>query len=250
MFAVVKFSEEPHGILKKFFSRFPEKRVFTEKVSVAPGVFFFLLECSFTYERADWNLIEECAGATKSRIIFPDDIKVPEKFIKCSFENLRKKAFILTALKILKNQKSESITIDDREGFYVNDIEKFVLLAPLIRVITHNPERYNRVSEKIMEDCGAALLICDENADLGKTWLVTYGGGAWHGESIKAITAADVCFGAQKLIRLTDLKFDNKYLELVPDGINSEKFLSALYECSHAAFLENTLFSYDKAFGT
>lgn len=79
---------------------------------------------------------------------FPDDIKEPEKFIKCSFENLRKKAFILTALKILKNQKSESITIDDREGFYVNDIEKFVLLAPLIRVITHNPERYNRVSEK------------------------------------------------------------------------------------------------------
>lgn len=66
MFAVVKFSEEPHGILKKFFSRFSEKRVFTEKVSVAPGVFFFLLECSFTYERADWNLIEECAGATKA----------------------------------------------------------------------------------------------------------------------------------------------------------------------------------------
>lgn len=250
MFAVVKFAQEPHGAFGKVVAKFSKKTVEAEKVSVAPGVFFFLLRCSFPLKYAQWDKIEECAGGMKSRLIFPEKVKIPKGFLSESFEKLRKKAFVSTALEILKAQKCESVTVDDREGFYINDIEKFVTLAPLIRVITHNPERYNQISEKIMDDCGAALLICDENADLGRTWLVTYSGGVWHGESIKAITAADVCFGAKKLIRLTDLDFDSEYLKLVPDGIDCEKFLSALYECSHAAFLENTLFSYDKACGT
>lgn len=250
MFAVVKFSEEPRGFFKKLIFKFSQRKVFTEKVSIAPGVFFFMLTCSFTPDRADWDLIEECAGAAKSRIIFPENVSVPERFMRSSFEKLRKKAFIETALKILKNQKSECVTIDDREGFYINDIEKFVKLAPLIRVVTNNPERYDSVSEKIMEESGAALLICNENTDLGSTWLITYSGGVWHGDRIRAITAADICYGAEKLIRLFCLEFDDEYLELVPDGVNSEKFLSALYECSHAVFLENTLFDCDDACGT
>lgn len=247
MFAVVKFSDSPKGFFKKLFSVFSRKTVYNEKVSVAPGVFFFMLTCSFTPDRADWDMIEESAGAAKSRIIFPENVNVPERFMRNSFEKLRKKAFIETALKILKNQECECVTIDDREGFYVNDIEKFVKLAPLIRVVTNNPERYDSVSEKIMEDSGATILMSDENTDFGSTWLVTYSGGAWHGEDIRAITAADICFGAKKLIRLSNLKFANEYSKLVPDGINSEKFLSALYECSHAVFLENTLFDCDDA---
>lgn len=250
MFAVVKFSDPPKGFFKKLFSGFSKKRIYTENVSVAPGVFFFILTCSFTPDRADWDLLQDCAGAAKSRIIFPENVIVPERFMRISFEKLRKKAFIETALKILENQKCECVTIDDREGFYVNDIEKFVKLAPLIRVVTNHPERYDSVSEKIMEESGATILMSDENTDLGSTWLVTYRGGAWHGHRIKAITAADVCYGAEKLIRLSNLKFADEYLELVPDGINSEKFLSALFECSHAAFLENTLFDYDNVCGT
>lgn len=250
MFAVVRFAQEPKGLIKKFFWRFSKREVNAEKVSVAPGVFFFFLQCNFTQEREDWDLIEDAAGAMKSRLIFPEDIRVPEKFATIPLEKLKQRAFIKTALKILKNEKYESVTIDDRNGVFINDIENFINLAPLIRVITNNPERYDSVSERIMDKSGATLLLCDENADLGKTWLVTYSGGAWHGEGIKAITAADVCFGAAKLIRLSKLSFNEQYLSLVPEGIDCEKFLSALYEYSHADFLENTLFSVEKTCGT
>ena len=180
----------------------------------------------------------------------PEDVRAPERFKAITLEKLRQRAFIKTALKILKSEKCESVTIDDRNGIFINDIENFVNLAPLIRVITNTPERYDSVCERIMEKSGATLLLCDENADLGRTWLVTYRGGSWHGESIKAITAADVCFGAEKLIRLSKLNFNEEYLSLVPEGIDRDKFLPALYEYSHADFLENTLFAFEKACGT
>ncbi len=246
MFAVVKFADFQEGLFKRMLSHFGKKKVFTEKVSVAPGVFYFLLDCNFPYERADWEMIIRCAGGAKSRIILPENVKAPEGFPKCTFKKLRKRAFILTALEILKKEKCESITIDDRDGNYINDIEKFVPLSSLIRVVTNKPERYEGLREKIMDEFGASFLTSDENSDLGRTWLATYSGGVWHGEGIKAVTAADVCFGAEKLIRLSELEFDEKYLSLVPPRIDSEKFLSALYECSHAAFLENTFFSCDR----
>lgn len=250
MFAVVKFDQEPKGLFKKLFWRFSKREVNAEKVSVAPGVFFFFLRCNFTPEHADWDLIEDAAGAMKNRLIFPEDIRIPEKFTPLLLEKLRQRAFIKTAFKILKSEKCESVTIDDRNGIFINDIENFVNLAPLIRVITNTPERYDSVCERIMEKSGATLLLCDENADLGRTWLVTYRGGSWHGESIKAITAADVCFGAEKLIRLSKLNFNEEYLSLVPEGIDRDKFLPALYEYSHADFLENTLLAFEKACGT
>lgn len=250
MFAVVKFDKEPKGLIKKLIWRFSKREVNAEKVSVAPGVFYFFLRCNFTSERADWDLVENAARAMKNRLIFPEDIKAPEKFATVSLEKLRQKAFIKTALKILKNEKCESVTIDDRNGIFINYIENFVNLAPLIRVITNTPERYDSVSESIMEKSGATLLMCNENTDLEKTWLITYSGGAWHGEGIKAITAADVCYGAEKLIRLSKLSFNKQYLRLVPEGINIEKFFSALYEYSHGDFLENTLFSFDNGSGT
>lgn len=250
MFAVVRFDQEPKGLIRKLIWRFSKSEVNAEKVSVAPGVFFFFLRCNFTPEYADWDLIEDAAGAMKNRLIFPKDIRVPERFAPFSLEKLSQRAFIKTALKILKSEKCESVTIDDRNGDFINDIENFVNLAHLIRVITNTPERYDSISERIMEKSGATVLLCNENADLGKTWLVTYSGGAWHGEGIKAITAADVCYGAEKLIRLSKLSFNEQYLSLVPEGIDSEKFLSALYEYSHGDFLENTLFSFDKGSGT
>lgn len=245
MFAVVEFGERPCGFIKKIFAAFTKKEVLAEKISVAPGVFYFHLKCSFPPDRADWDLIEESAGAARGRIVFPESVKVPNGFPKPSFKKLRKRAFILTALEILKKEKCESVTIDDRDGDYINHIEKFVPLSPLIRVVTDKPERYEGLREKIMDEFGAALLTADENSDLGRTWLVTYKGGSWHGEGIKAVTAADVCFGAEKLIRLSELNFDEKYLSLVPPETDREKFLSALYECSHASFLGSTLFSCD-----
>lgn len=41
MFAVVRFDQEPKGLFKKLFWRFSKREVNAEKVSVAPGVFFF-----------------------------------------------------------------------------------------------------------------------------------------------------------------------------------------------------------------
>lgn len=250
MFAVVKFADSEKGFFKNMFSGFKKKRISAEKVTVAPGTFYFLLTCNFTYERADWDMIEEYCGPAKSRVIFQGFVKAPERFAVCGFQKLRKRAFILTALEILKTRKCQSIVIDDRDGDYINDIEKFMALAPVVKVITCCPERYEQAEERIMENCGASLLFGDENAELDNTWLVTYRGGAWRGEGIKAITAADVCFGAEKLIRLTDLAFADEQLDLVPEGIDSAKFLSALYECSHAMFLERTLFRFDEPCGT
>lgn len=250
MFAVVRFAEGEKGLLKKLFSRFRRKRILTERIAVAPGIFYFSLTCNFTYERADWEMIRQYCGPAKSRVIFPDFVKAGECFPVCSFGKLRERAFILTALEILKTRKCHSIAIDDRDGDYVDDIERFMAFAPVIRVITHNPERYEEAGERIMENWGAALLFSDENAYMDDSWLVTYGGGAWRGRGIKAITASDVCFGAEKLIRLTDLNFEEEYLKLVPKGVNSEKFLSALYECSHAGFLGGTLFRFDNPCGT
>lgn len=250
MFAVVNFDEESKKGIKKLFWRFLKKTVYTEKVSVAPGVFYFVLHCNFSSQRADWKLIEESAGAMKGRLIFPEGTKVPDNFTKSHFEKLRKTAFIKTARKILLSQRCKSVTIDDRNGEYIDYIESFVSLAPLIRVVTHSPERYSLAEERIMEKFGATLLICDENTELDNTWLITYTGGVWHGKGIKAITASDICYGAEKLIRLTKLCFNEEYLKLVPEKTDSEKFLSALYECSHGDFLGNTLFDWCKTLGT
>lgn len=244
MFAVVSFEDEPKGVSERLKRKFGKNQVTAEKITVAPGVFYFSLSSNFTARKADWDMIFNTAGSFKNRLILPEGVYFPKDlgYRPCRCESLKKRVFIASVYDVLKNESCKAITLDDDGGAFAEDIFRFVPLAPVIRVLTDSPEIYESIGEEIMEKYGASLIVCPRNTRFSHTKLISYGGGAYIGEGIEAFTAADNLFGASRLIRLKGLSFSEEILSLVPNDIKAETFISALCEYSHFTLPENAVF--------
>ncbi len=235
MFAVLKIKPEEKEIvtrLKHFFS--PPEPVF-ERVNVKGAAPFYRLEI---YEKQCKNgygevvkMLGSCSKAVIPTVgtnvsganglkIFKPTVLPNIMTVNSAEDYLKKRKYDKTAF---------TLGIKDRKGAFSQYLEKFVNLAGEIRVFTKNEFAYKSVCEKIYDAYGLSVVISLNESSLDRCDMIISPGNEF-----------DRYFNNCVLVRCGENEYNilkgegitlPKYVaELLPDGVDSLVFASALYE--------------------
>lgn len=116
-------------------------------------------------KKIPWKKIAKIAGDNKNKILCSENIIFPQdldfkRFNSSSFMKKLCENAVFSILKIARLPQSKlKICLYDPRGIYVNILEKLLPFSSHINVMTDNFDFYSIVSEKLMDNYGASLII-------------------------------------------------------------------------------------------
>ncbi len=235
MFAVLKIIPKEKGMgvrLKHFFS--PPEPVF-ERVNVKGAAPFYRLEIYEKQCKDGYGEVIKMLGSCSKAVIqtFGTDVS-PVNGIKIFRPTLLPNIMTVNSAEdFLRHRKYDktafTLGIKDRKGAFSQYLEKFVNLAGEVRVFTKNEFAYKSVCDKIYDLYGLSVVICLNERNLGSCDMIISPGNEF-----------DRYFNNCVLVRCGESEYNilkgegitlPKYIaELLPDGVDSLVFASALYE--------------------
>lgn len=224
MFCVLNVDKKKLTFPEKIFKFLAKDDYIIKTVPVFKGAPFYVLNV-YVCDSINWELITEYAGKCAKRLLVSSELTVPpNKEIGVYKSNLLyNKAFQNTLLQILKNNKlnenPQHIAICDKNAKYTDFAEKLTPFASRLTVVTENKEKYLRLCDKILENTGLCISVLS-NFDDAKIKIDTE----------KNIISVDTEKDFINISRGENLLADEIYQKLLPHGIDSEDFYSALYE--------------------
>lgn len=226
MFGVITVENEKG---KSRFIRRRRCRTQTCQPAVTGGAPFRLVKIYPGSKGIDWKAAERAAGCAVKSVITAPDLVLPqdtyiERFVPDTLPLL---LMLNTAAKKLdrgENAKKRTLLIVDEKAVLPQYIERIVLCASKIKIVTGYPERYSAACAQLMENYGVSPVICscvqsEERFDVciaEKSYKY-----AAENYSVCDISASAL-----------ECKLPEEYRRLCPEGVDLFLFACALFECS------------------
>ncbi len=184
----------------------------------------------------DWKGVERAAGCAAESIITQVDTVLPKGTYLKRFEadTLPLLLMLNTAAGRLdrgENAKKRTLLIIDENAVLPQYIERIVLCAYKIRIVTSKPEKYYSACAHLLENYGASPIVCSSTKG-NESFDVCIAENEY--EYAKINFTADKT-GAQGYM----CKIPDEYLRLCPDGVDAFLFLCALFECGGVSVIGN-----------
>ena len=196
---------------------------------------FFIVTVDSHRGKIPWKKLEKCLGILRQDIILPEDITIPEEINITSFTpHILPQIILMNSATdyILQNKvhfTSKTLAIFDESGIYVTYIEKLISCFSSIKIITSKPDKYDHISQKLLEDYGFSLIISSEeryNCDTiisHQCNVPLFFSGTVFTSQKKYLMNATVFSGS-------DIELPDEYENMRPSNIGRVPFASALYE--------------------
>lgn len=229
MFAILQISDS-NAIFRR-------PKIYSQRITVPGGDAFFIVTAEKHFGRVPWKKLENCLGILKKDIILNGNIALPESSgITLFTPDIFPRLLLINSATdyILKHKSdftSKSLTILDEEGLYSNHIEKLLHCFANIKIITHQAEIYDNLSQKLMENYGFSLIVTsaesyDSDVIISHRCRVPiYFSGTVFSNEKKTIINGKVFTGR-------DVTLPTEYEKLNTCNIDPVMFASALYEKS------------------
>lgn len=241
MFAVLRIkSGAPEGIFGRFLHRIKKHRIKAGVVKTAFGS-YLLLEAES--DSINWRKAEYLCGRACRRVVMPPGIAPPPGFSIMRFEPYTFKSRVLlnTCAELIRRCKlplyRKIVTLVDKNADYMEYVPTLLCHCITVRVVTQSEGRYNRLSDKMMEELGAGIIVTGslgDTPDAGGSVMIICPDG---GEAAELCASApvftlggiDVPSRAQ-LVGDLQVKASGQLYEALPHGISAADFAGALYE--------------------
>ena len=239
MFVALVKDENSENIFERFKDIFREPLVKKIKAEVPGALPFYTIEAKSYRSEYPWKAVEAAAGALRSRVLFPPETFPPQESLLVPFkadifsERLLFNAAAESIQKMQLDPCRVSITLFDENAFLVDLVEKLVPLAFRLRIITNCVTAYEKLGEYLLERFGISIVIsarADDNilsstfiiSDTAKNVPLIFPGVLFTNRKEKLMNA----------VVMTGEGFDlpEKYLSILPRGIEPLSFAGALYE--------------------
>ncbi len=235
MFTVLLTQEKTKsGFLTRVREKLKPTPPTLQKCEVKGGAPFFILKLICEKGQIPWDKVVHHAGRSAKSLVMPKEITPPEDsgIVRYTPEYLPFIVLFNTAIKQISEDVLEPrlrrLTVIDERAILAKHIEKAVDIAGEITVITKNKERYDAVSQTILNKTGAVIRTVDE-VDTFTNYLIA--------ETIENFdTQAKVyCLNhnnvtAREIYIQENIVLPEQYEELRPASIDAITFASALYE--------------------
>ncbi len=188
-----------------------------------------------------WKKIARIFKNKKINILCNDNIIIPENFALKRFysANFQKRLCQNAAINILKLARADpnkiSISLIDKYGQYSENLDYLVRFSNKVSVITSNESLYTKKQAEIMRDYGASIVVSDKLDWLFSSCIVLAPDRI---EKLLPIKKNCFIFTGEKsqftnsvnIYYKYKVKVPYSYEKLKPDGIDSEDFLSAVFD--------------------
>lgn len=231
MFAVLNVIKDN----RFFLSRLLKKKINLKLESVGDNAKFLKVEYYYKRKKINFEKIEKVIGNYASKIILPEFIKADKvafkrlKVLNC--DEFLKQVLTNTAGRLVLNSKKPlkdiCVCLIDENGDYLEAAVRLLQIAGVVKVKTNQQLKYSQLSDRLLNECGATLIITDNinNFDL--------------------LLAPEGIDGNKPLICLSDFSFCYEIKEqfvnvgvgfnrLIPEYINKCTFAAAL--CDYPEF--------------
>ncbi len=238
MFVLLEFVNKEMTFKEKIYDLFSSPNILFERVETETGLAFFKMQVAKHKGKIPFDIICDILGPLKDFVILKKGQTLPENSTLSLFkgQKLRKKLLFNSAVYTIGlmglSPFSSSVTVVDRQGDFIDDIEKLVFLCSEIRIVTDEKRRYNRISHFLLEKYGVTVLFSQTAesfykdstfiiSDRGNEIPLGFSGVAFSGEK-KIING--------KLFYPGAIDLPLKYKKLCPEDFDEKLFAFALYE--------------------
>lgn len=212
----------------------PKPRLETRK---AMDAVYGVITASGPIHEADWLLIAELAGRYAGRMLIPEGFEPPPPLKTAEFPNYERRVILETAVEIIRRTRMPMYRriagLVDNNGEYASFLFPLLHHYTTVKVLTGKAAAYIPEAERMMEELGAPVVICEDYAALSDCVIIIAPDGVGvSGRLPCPVLAAKPPDALQHSDFITDLQVlpGSGIAALCPAGIEPSRYLAALYE--------------------
>jgi len=237
LFAVLQIKQSEQGILAVMKNHLLQPQTDVKRVNIAGAQPFFIVSTTQKSGQIPWNAIEYSLGRLSGRLLLPNGVTPPINSNVKSLEttdNLSAKMLLNTAIKVSKHseipKQKQRITVVDRTGIYIDQIEDVIKSAAVVRVITDRIIQYEQLAKNIFYKWGASIILStDLRFALQSDIIISPFEQITGTNSLVLSTNACRCATAKTVIS-PQITLPAEFSEFLPQNIDEHKFACALYD--------------------
>ena len=236
MFAILEIKENSQGILALMKNHISKPEMNVRRVKISGGQPFFILSIRKS-KNIPWQLIENKIGRLSGRMLLPNNVTPPsDSNVKALTvtRNLPAKMLLSTAIEISKLLKKpavmQKITVVDRTGVYIDQIEFLIKYASVVRVITDKIKQYDEIAQDILYKWGASISVAkDLRNELKSDIIISPFEQIDSADSL--VLSTDTCKVMTARTAISpQISLPEEYKGFIPLGIDEQDFACALYD--------------------
>ncbi|WP_123811014.1 hypothetical protein [Hydrogenoanaerobacterium saccharovorans] len=238
LFAVLRVEKQKsEGIFARLLHRMKQRKITAETVNTPFGSYVLLTAGS---EHVDWDKVAALCGRAGKNLVMSRCLCPPEDSSIGRFEPtaLTSKVLRNTCVEIIRRSKlplyRKIITLVDPMARYVDFVPELLYHCITVKVVTTQVECYNRLSEHLMEELGASIVVTDDMDSFGGSVLVICPDSNPADKivtTVPVLTAGTIDGGfACKLVGDLQIQPRGELAACTPKGIAPLDFAGALYE--------------------
>ena len=252
MFAVLEVEKYEKGLIKYIQRKFDKSKTTLTYCAVKGASPYVKINIKEKSDGIDWAEVRNCAGVCAERLLLSNKIDIPVGFgIQRYYPKLYPSVLMfnnmLEMLGSIRKRNNLSVAVYDKHGALTRQIDKLFDYERHITVLTDNIPDYKIASQRVMDNCGAAIIINDYNSKENKCDIAF--ADRYDREIMnryKLVFCPEKLNGYANLIYGTDVSVAGSFLSNKPESIDTFIFLCALYELN--SFKEAEKFSYSKLY--
>ena len=252
MFAVLEVENYEKGLIKYIQRKFDKSKTTLTYCAVKGASPYVKINIKEKSDGIDWSEVKYCAGVCAERLLLSEKIDIPVgygvyRYSPKLYPSVLMFNNMLNLLERIEKRKNLSIAVYDKYGALTRKIDKLFDYARHITVLTDNIPDYKIASQRIMDNCGAAIIINNYNSKENRCDIAF--ADRYDREIMnryKLVFCPQKLNGYANLIYGTDVCATGGFLSNKPESIDSFVFLCALYELN--SFRQAEEFSYSKLY--
>lgn len=238
MFAALQINEGEQGIFAVMKSHLLQPEVDVKRVNIPSGTQpFFIVSTREQSGQIPWRAIEYSLGRLSSRLLLPNGVSVPESSNVKSLDftdGLAAKMLLNTATNISKYsgipKQKQRITVVDRTGIYIDQIEGLVKNASVVRVITDKIAWYEQLAQDIFYKWGASIILGTDLPPSLQSDIVISPFEQITGTKALVLSTSECKCLTPKTVISPRINLPAEFLEFLPQNIDEHNFACALYD--------------------
>lgn len=165
MFAVLQIEKgQEEGIFARFLHKMKKRTILTRTVQTKLGEYLLVTTYS---EQINWDKVAQITGRAGRNLVLPRRIQLPQGCPVRRFEPdaFRLQVLLNTCVDVIRHTKlplyRKIVTLVDQDGAYTQFVPDLLCYCMTVKVVTAAQERYGTLSEKMMEELGASIVVTD-----------------------------------------------------------------------------------------
>jgi hypothetical protein len=219
---------------------FTRSKIESVRHTLPNGEAFFTVRAEKHFGRVPWQKLESCMGILRKDVLISEGVTLPKdssitEFVPDIYPRI---VLMNSAVKVLSDNRQKSLIVFDERCIYTEYIRNLVRCFDRIKVITPEPETYDKLSAELMEDCGFSLEVSDKPSYKADA-VIAYNCSVPLYFSGKLFTAEKKFMMNAKVYSGGEIDLPDEYEKIRPDGVSKLLFASALYEKCKVKVLGN-----------